>query len=85
MHKANTNAIKLKVEYRKCSNTHAVLKFFKFGRVNGVDGKLKLLVLVCGVKSSCGMCARADSVHRKMHVQSVRKYLKCTWKTSIRL
>ena len=57
MHKANTNAIKLKVEYGKCSNTHAVLKIFKFGRVNGVDGKLKLLVVVCSVKSSGGMCS----------------------------
>lgn len=57
MHKANTNAIELKEEYGKCSNTHAVSKFFKFGRVNGVDGKLKLLVVVCSVKSSCGMCS----------------------------
>ena len=46
LHKANTNAIKLKVEYGKCSNTHVVLKIFKFGRVNGVDGKLKFLVVV---------------------------------------
>lgn len=54
MHKANTNAIELKVEHGKC---HAVSKIFKFGRVNGVDGKLKLLVVVCSVKSSCGMCS----------------------------
>ena len=56
MHKTNTNTIELKVEYGKCSNTHAVLKFFKFGPVNGVDGKLKFSVIVWSVKSTCGMC-----------------------------
>lgn len=40
MHKTNTNAIELKVEYGKCSNTHAVFKNFTLGRVNGVDGRL---------------------------------------------